>query len=211
MTPHGFTKEGHEQQFGVNHLAHFYLFQLLKSMLLTSSTPSFNSRVVAVSSAVHTLGSVHIGDYNLEKHGYEPTVAYAHSKTCNIWFANELERRYGSKGVHGISVHPGGIETGLQNSHDEKSRHMIQEYLKIPHIAKSLKSIEQGSASVVLAAVGKEYEGAGGFYLEDCGMSPPMADDTPIGMPGYKPWAFDEEGARQLWIDSLKMLDLQDN
>ena len=29
------------------------------------------------------------------------------SKTANIWFANELERRYGSQGIHATSVHPG--------------------------------------------------------------------------------------------------------
>lgn len=125
LTDEGRTKDGFEQQFGVNHLAHFYLFQLLKPMLLNSTTPSFNSRVISVASSIHTMGSVKVGDYNLEKCGYDPFVGYASSKTCNIWMANELERRYGAQGLHSISVHPGGIETGLQASHAEGPAQMI--------------------------------------------------------------------------------------
>ena len=213
MTPPGFTEDGFEQQFGVNHIAHFYLFQLLKSTLLSSSTPAFNSRVVAVSSSIHTMGSVHIGDYNLEKleSGYNPLVAYAHSKTCNIWFANELERRYGAEGLHGLSVHPGAITTGLQKSHDEASARMIEEVVaNSEYVQRSWKSTGQGAASVVLAAVGKQYEGVGGFYIEDCAKSPPLPHDAELGRPGYKPWAYDQEGERTLWVDSLKMLDLKD-
>ena len=133
MTPHVVTENGFEQQFQVCHLSHFLLFQLLKDMLIASSTSSFNSRVISVASSAHTFASVHLGDYNFEQHedGYTPIAAYAQAKTANIWMANELERKYGSKGVHSISVHPGGIETGLQNSHDEASAAMIKEYLKL--------------------------------------------------------------------------------
>ena len=213
MTPHVVTKDGHEQQFQVNHLAHFYLFELLKALLLDSSTPSFHSRVVAVSSLVHTMGSVFLGDYNMEnvEGGYNPAMAYAQSKTANIWMANEIERRYGSKGLHGLSVHPGGIATGLSDSHDEASAKMVEEYVKMPHIARQMKSVEQGAASIVLAAIGKEYEGVGGYYMEDCGKSLPLADDAAMGMPGYKPWAYDQEGARRLWADSLKMVGLEED
>jgi NAD(P)-dependent dehydrogenase (short-subunit alcohol dehydrogenase family) len=67
MTPHVVTENGFEQQFQVNHLSHFLLFQLLKDMLIASSTPSFHSRVIALSSSVHTFGSVRIGDYKLRE------------------------------------------------------------------------------------------------------------------------------------------------
>ena len=213
MTPHVVTENGFEQQFQVNHLSHFLLFQLLKDLLLASSTPSFNSRITVVGSSAHTFGSVRRGDVNFEKRegGYNPIEAYAQSKTANTWMANELDRRYGSKGVHSISVHPGGIETGLQNSHDEASWKMLQQYLQMPHIRDAMKSVEQGSASVVLAAIGKEYEGVGGFYMEDCGISPPMPDDATLGSPGYKPWAYDQEGEKALWSDSLKMVDFQED
>ena len=53
--PEGATKEGFETQFGVNHLGHFLLFQLLKDRLLASASPSFPSRVVCVSSLGESL------------------------------------------------------------------------------------------------------------------------------------------------------------
>lgn len=40
---------------------------------------------------------------------------------------------------------------------------MMNGYLEEPHIKNALKSTEQGAASIVLAAVGKDYEGVGGF------------------------------------------------
>ncbi|KAK7420368.1 hypothetical protein QQX98_002791 [Neonectria punicea] len=52
-TPEGRTKDGFETQFGINHVGHFLLFELLQSTLLASSTPAFNSRVVVLSSLAH--------------------------------------------------------------------------------------------------------------------------------------------------------------
>ena len=49
-SPEGKTKDGFETQFGVNHLAHHLLFQLLKPALLASAAPGFCSRVVCLSS-----------------------------------------------------------------------------------------------------------------------------------------------------------------
>ena len=201
--------------FGVNHLAHFYLFLLLKPLLLASTTPSFNSRVISVASSIHQMGSVLVGDYNLEdfvsKNGYSPFIGYANSKTANIWFANELERRYGSQGLHAISVHPGGINTGLSRFHSEDALKALEPLLQMEHIVKQFKDIEQGAASVVLAAVGREYEGVGGFYMEDCRVSPPYPEDAPLGSVGYRPWAYDEAGEKTLWKDSLAMLGLKDD
>ncbi|KAK3713443.1 hypothetical protein LTR37_008401 [Vermiconidia calcicola] len=213
MTPHVVTEDGFEQQFQVNHLAHFYLFQLLKPMLLRSSTPEFNSRVIAVASSAHVLSPPLLGDYNLEKRegGYDPVVAYGQAKSANVWFANELERRYGSQGLHAISAHPGGIETGLQYSHDEASARMVEQMLQVPHIKAAMKSVEQGAAPIVNAAIGKEYEGQGGFYMEDCAVAQPLPDDAPMMAPGYKSWACNPEDEKRLWLDSLESVGLQDD
>lgn len=213
MTSYGLTKDGFEQQFGVNHLGHFYLFQLLKSLLIRSSTPSLNSRVVNVASNAHAFTRPFLGDYNFEhvEGGYTPKAGYGQAKTCNIWMANELERRYGSRGLHALSLHPGGIRTGLSRTRDPSATQWLQEALKLDHVQRAYKSIPQGAATIVLAAVGKDYEGTGGFYMEDCGISPPLPDDAPLTTPGYKPWAYDPKGEKQLWDDSLKMLGLQES
>lgn len=81
-------------------------------------------------------------------------------------------------------------------------------YLEQPRIKNALKSTEQGAASIVLAAVGRDYEGKGGFYMEDCARSSPLPDGAPLGAPGYKPWAYDEEKEGKLWEDSLRMVGL---
>jgi NAD(P)-dependent dehydrogenase (short-subunit alcohol dehydrogenase family) len=69
--PEGRTADGFELQFGTNHLAHFLLFQLLKPTILSSSTPSLNSRVVIVSSSTHRFSTVHLDNLTLEGE-YEP-------------------------------------------------------------------------------------------------------------------------------------------
>ena len=113
-TPEGKTKDGFETQFGTNHTAHFLLFQLLKPVLLASSTAEFNSRVVVLSSSAHREARLDFNDLNMTKRGYNPSIAYSQSKLANLYMVNEIERRYGAQGLHAWSVDPGGISTGLQ-------------------------------------------------------------------------------------------------
>jgi NAD(P)-dependent dehydrogenase (short-subunit alcohol dehydrogenase family) len=116
------TEDGFEETFAVNHLAHFLLFNLLKDVMIRSSSPSFNSRVISVSSQAHTFSTVQFGNYALDRPPqepidpitemegeYNPLVLYGQSKTANIWLANHIERLYGKEGVHGLSLHPGTI------------------------------------------------------------------------------------------------------
>lgn len=82
--PESKTQEGFEMQFGANHLAHFLLFQLLKPTLLASSTPAFNSRVVALSSSNHRMSGIRFDDLDFKKGGYDPFLAYGQAKTANV-------------------------------------------------------------------------------------------------------------------------------
>ena len=116
------TTDGLETTFGVNHVAHFLLFQLLKAALLSSSTPSFNSRVVMLSSTGHQFSPVLIDDLDLSKHGYSVMVAYGSSKTANVYMALEIDRRYGSRNLHSTALHPGSVPSllgrHLDTAHD---------------------------------------------------------------------------------------------
>lgn len=200
---------GLESQFVVCHLSHFLLFELLKPLLLKSSTPSFNSRVIALSSLAHSLNDGIRRDYKFEKREYDAFKAYGQAKLANIHFANELERRYGSQGLHGISVHPGGIRTGLQNSHDPQAAAVLEQIMQTPEVQRVMMEVEQGSATAVLAAIGKEYEGKGGFYMEDCGISDAVVDDAGMVAPGYRPGVYDPENEKLLWEDSLDLVGLK--
>ena len=206
-TPQGKTIDGFETQFGTNHLAHFLLFQLLKPLLLSSSTSSFNSRVIAVSSSGHRAGGIQFDDYNFEKSAYDPWAVYGQSKTSNIYMANEIDRRYGAKGLHALSLHPGGIKTGLQ---DHLGAAMQEMMTKNQEVTRQMKSTEQGAATTVWAALSKELEGKGGSFLEDCAIAPPVQGSNPMAV-GYAPHAYNEEGEKRLWADSCKMLGLADD
>lgn len=207
-TPQGTTVDGFETQFGTNHLAHFLLFQLLKLTLLASSTPSFHSRVVAVSSSGHRASGVRFGDYGFEKAEYSPWAAYGQSKTANIYMANEIERRYGKRGLHGLSLHPGGIMSGLQKHvPDEVKAGWSTDEAALRY----MKNSAQGAATTVYAALSGEWEGKGGKYLEDCGESTAVKEGySAIGL-GYVPHAYDAEGEKRLWADSLGMVGLEDD
>ena len=202
------TTDGFESQFGTNHVAHFLLFMLLKDALLRSSTPAFNSRVVALSSSGHREGPARVadGDYDFSKGDYSPTLGYGQSKTANIWMANHIDRLYGSQGLHATSVMPGGIATGLQ-VHIQDQMEALKD---MPEILSMMKSCPQGAATSVWAAVAKEWEGKGGKYLENVDVAPLKTEKTFFeSTVGYLPHAYDEESEKKLWADSLKMVGLE--
>jgi NAD(P)-dependent dehydrogenase (short-subunit alcohol dehydrogenase family) len=206
MCPEGRTKDGFETQFGVNHLSHFLLFQLLKDTLISSSAPEFPSRVVSLASCAHRGGPVRLHDYNFDKDPYDSGLAYGQSKTANIYFASEIERRCGIHGVHGLSVHPGLIQTPLLRH--IKDNPMAQDFIDNPETNQLWKSPEQGAATEVWAAVGKECIGLGGRYLEDCSEGKPFDPKSmfPGHAPGYASYAYDQVAAEKLWEDSLAMV-----
>ncbi|KAL0941127.1 putative short-chain dehydrogenase [Colletotrichum truncatum] len=203
----GKTVDGFETQFGTNHLGHFLLFQLLKPALLAAATPEFNSRVVSVSSTGHRQGKIQFEDFNFDsKIEYQPWAAYGQSKLANILFANEIDRRYGPKGIHAFSLNPGGIKTPLQRYAPE-----LQKMIERPEVQLFLKSTSQGAATSVWAAVAKELEGLGGKYLENVGVAEQAAPDVGPGGPGYIAPAFDPPTEKKLWVESLKLVGLEDD
>jgi NAD(P)-dependent dehydrogenase (short-subunit alcohol dehydrogenase family) len=192
-----FTKDGHEMQFSTNHLAHFLLFQLLKHALLTSSNPQVHSHVVNVSSSGHKMCGINDSDnYNFRKGGYNPWVAYSQSKLANIYMTSEIDRRYGSRGLHANSIMPGKINTPLQKHMDSK---MVEAAWQDEQQVRELKSPEQGAATTALAAIGKEWGYKGGRYLEDCAEALRVEDGGAISGPGYVSHTYDPGKEARLW------------
>jgi NAD(P)-dependent dehydrogenase (short-subunit alcohol dehydrogenase family) len=106
-TPFGKTVDGFETQFGTNHLGHFVLINRIASLLKAGS------RVVSLASSGHRFSDVNLEDPNFETTEYVPFAAYGRSKTANILFAVEFDRRHKERGVRAVAVHPGGIQTEL--------------------------------------------------------------------------------------------------
>jgi NAD(P)-dependent dehydrogenase (short-subunit alcohol dehydrogenase family) len=145
------TEDGLEMQLGTNYFGHFLLFWMLRDAMLKASTPEFNSRLVNVSSAGHHASEVRFDDFNLDQEGaYDPSKAYGQSKLAQIHMANYVDRRFGSKGLHSLSLMPGGISTNLQK-HIPKE--IVDGWTTNPMIIKFMKSPEQGAATTVVAAV----------------------------------------------------------
>jgi len=101
-----------------------------------------------------------------------------------------------------------GIMSGLQTHVPDSVK---EEWGKNPAIGNYMKSPAQGAATTVWAAVGKEWSGKGGNYLEDCGEAGPCEDVSNILALGYAPHAYNEEGEKRLWKDSLQMVGLKDD
>ncbi|RHZ44171.1 putative short-chain dehydrogenase/reductase [Aspergillus thermomutatus] len=195
-TPEGRTKDGFELQFGTNHLSHFLLFWCLKDLLLQSSTPSFHSRVVNVASAGHRYGPVQLDNINF-KGNYNGWLAYGSSKTANIYMATQIERLYGSQGLHGYSVHPGAFVSPNLQKHSQAE---VDAILNDEKARKYMTSLAQACATSIYGATSSELEGRGGLYLEGASVAvhacPPDGDALEYG---YGSWAFDKEKEERLW------------
>ena len=120
--PYEKTSDGFESQFGVNHLGHFLLTNMLLPVLIKSGSKAHPSRVVNLSSMAALLFAPEKGilfdDLDGSKN-YQKWERYGQSKIANILFTNELNKRMKENGhdVVSISVHPGNIlDTNLQRS-----------------------------------------------------------------------------------------------
>ena len=206
---------GHELQFATNHLGHFQLATRLWPALKKAQ----GARVVSLSSRGHRLSPVVFDDIDFEHRPYDPWAAYGQSKTANILFAVELDRRGEKDGMRAFAVHPGRIfETGLAKylSHDALKvlGAVSEDGTPVIDPAKGLKTVEQGAATQVWCATSPELAGLGGVYCEDCDIAQlqqrqgegGVSAKTGPGRAGVWPHAVDREAAARLWSVSEQML-----
>src|SRR5215472_19357139 len=100
---------GYESQFSANHLGHFQLTARLWPALLNAH----GARVVSVSSRAHQRAGMDFDDPQFQHRAYDRWEAYGQSKTANVLFAVELDRRGEASGVRAFAVHPGAVLTDL--------------------------------------------------------------------------------------------------
>lgn len=200
------TQDGCEQHFMTNHLSHFLFFNLLKQAMIKAASKDFASRVINLSASAHRIQGINDADnYNFQNSHYEPWAAYAQSKTANIYMSSEIERRFGSQGIHAWAVHPGIIATRI-NRH--LAQEEINEIVSLPFVLKTMKSAEQGAASTVWAAIASELEGRGGKYIVDCGEAVRGPDDGDKTGSTYVGHTYCPELEMRLWRDSLALVAL---
>lgn len=204
---------GNELQFSTNHLGHFQLTHRLWPALRRAK----GARVVSVSSLGHHLSDIDWDDINFERRPYDGWVAYGQSKTANVLFAVELDRRGRDEGIRGFSLHPGGIVTGL-------ARHIPLEQLKqagnidpdgepVIDPDRDMKSIAQGAATHLWCALSEQLDGSGGVFCLNSDIAPIDAGEVSADgrrIYGVAPYAVDALSAERLWELSQAMTGLRD-
>ncbi|KAF7590638.1 hypothetical protein BBP40_002586 [Aspergillus hancockii] len=176
--------------------------KLIQDESKCDSQLSISSLIVA--SSAHRAWELNESDnYSFEKGGFHHGLAYANSKLATIYMANEIDRRYGDKGLHVTSLHPGAINTDISRNLGPE---FVKQIMSNKNILRILKSPEQGAATTVLVAVGKEWENRGGKYLEDCEEAKWGDDDREVFGVGYVRQTYNPTQEERLWNDSLKMM-----
>jgi NAD(P)-dependent dehydrogenase (short-subunit alcohol dehydrogenase family) len=200
--PKGSTADGFETQFGTNHLGHFVLVNRIASLLKS------NGRLVNVSSAGHRFSDVDLDDPNFQRTPYDEWLAYGRSKTANVLFAVEFDRRHKAHGLRATALHPGGIQTELGRYMTAEVRDKMIASINASQPkgapAFSWKTIPQGAATSVWAACVAEAQEVGGRYCEDCHVA--EINPEPGFRGGVQPYALDPQHAQALWEKSEQMV-----
>jgi NAD(P)-dependent dehydrogenase (short-subunit alcohol dehydrogenase family) len=199
--PKGVTADGFETQFGTNHLGHFVLVNRLVPLLVAGAP----SRIVNLSSRGHVRSDVDLDDPNFERQDYDPWVGYGRSKTANVLFAVELDRRLRDQGVRACAVHPGMIHTELGRYLDANTMKTITAARGSSRVTR--KEIPAGAATSVWAGVVADAAAVGGNYCEDCAVSPVVTDSS--ASPGVMAYAVDPSTAAALWSRSEELVGEQ--
>jgi NAD(P)-dependent dehydrogenase (short-subunit alcohol dehydrogenase family) len=186
------TINGWDTQFVVNHLGHFALARRLHRALAAAD----GARVVVLSSSSHQVAPPTFDDIHFRQRRYDPVAAYGQSKRANVLFAVEAARRWARDGIAVNALMPGAVPTPLQ-------RHVGG--MKTP--LELRKTVAQGAATSVLLAASPLVEGISGKYFADC-REARLLGPGEKDMAGVAPHAIDPDAAAELWMDSLRMVDV---
>jgi len=192
MTPEARTAQGWELQLATNHLGHFALAVGLEPSMVDGA------RVVVVSSSGHGNSPVVFEDLMFDRRPYDSGLAYGQSKTANVLFAVEANRRWASRGITANALMPGGIFTNLQRHWDPA----VLADMQAQHGAAS-KTPEQGAATSVLLATAPHLPT--GRYFEDCHEAV-VVEQITDGLHGVMAYALDSVAAERLWDISLALI-----
>jgi NAD(P)-dependent dehydrogenase (short-subunit alcohol dehydrogenase family) len=166
----GLTNSGFELVFGVNHMGHFLLTQLLLDRLKESAP----ARIVTVASRAHTY--VKGIDWNALR---RPTASllgvkeYGISKLANVLFSAALARRLRGSGVSTYALHPGVINSEFWR--------MLPSPLRALNRLR-LISTEAGAKTTLHCALSSTVAEETGLYYSDCRPTLPSAAGQDVAL-----------------------------
>jgi retinol dehydrogenase-12 len=173
----GMTASGFELTFGVCHVGHFLLTQLLMDRL-KASVPA---RIINVSSTEH-LRAPPISFETVR----QPTRRgglreYAQAKLANVLFTKELARRLHGSGVTSYAVHPGVVSTDVWRALPAPVNWVLKLFMI---------SEEEGAKTTLHCATDPGVANESGDYYANCSRAP------------HSPVAGDAALAKRLWEES---------
>jgi len=163
----GVTRQGFELMFGVNHLGHFLLTQLLLGRL-TESAPA---RVVTVASDAHySAPGIDWDALRRPARGITGLREYATSKLCNVLFSQELARRTAGTGVTTYALHPGVVASDIWRRVPWPVR---------PLMTRRMLTVADGAATSLYCATSPEVAEDSGLFYDTCAPRPASPVATP--------------------------------
>jgi len=179
------TVDGFEMTFGLNHLNYF----LLTNLLLDALKAGAPSRIVNVSSAVHTSGTIKFDDLQSRKK-YSGMASYGQSKLANVLFTYELARRLEGTGITVNAVHPGMVATNFAANNGLFGR-LARPVMNLMSISET-----EGADTLIYLATSPEVQGiTGKYFVHRRAVS-------------SSPESYDEAEARRLWQVSEELVGL---
>ena len=151
------SKDGYEETFAVNHLAHFLLTNELKDLLLAGAP----ARVINVSSSMHVRPKgLHWDDLMFEN-DFRGFWVYGHSKLANVLFSNELARRWEGLGVTSNALNPGNVRSRIT-----RNNVFLNLLHRSPFARLIVMTEADGARASIRAATAPELEGVTGRYFD---------------------------------------------
>ncbi len=184
------TKDGLEMEFGVCHIGHFLLTNLLLGHMHNGS------RIVVIGSVAHKAGRIDFEDLGMQK-GYSAAKAYSRAKLCNMLFTKELSRRLEGTGITVNCVHPGAVASNI-GARRKEGKTDISNLRKIAGKALGpiIKTPGQAAASVAYVATSETCAGISGAYFAGSKIAKPSAKAEDIAL------------ATKLWEVSVQITGL---
>jgi len=159
----GLTRSGFELAFGVNHMGHFVLTQLLTERIKSSAL----ARIVTVASTAHYQAQgIDWDSLRARTSTRTGLPEYSVSKLCNVLFSAELGRRLAGTGVTTYSLHPGVVATDIWRGVPWPLR---------PLIKLAMVSPERGTATTLYCATSPAVADETGRYYDNCRPRQPSA------------------------------------
>ncbi|KAM9810626.1 retinol dehydrogenase 14 [Neosynchiropus ocellatus] len=178
------TDDSFSMCFGVNHLGHF----LLTNLLLPRLKECAPSRVVTLTCSTYKYQKLDFQDLN---YNLLPFFTYSRSKLANIYFSQELGRMAEGRGVTTYAVHPGFVQSSWTCHYSFLFRMLMQVIMWMFFV-----SSEVGAQTVIYCAVSDEAAKHSGGYFVDC---------RPATL---RPFARDAGVAKKLWEASERLVKL---